>query len=418
MAEISALRQALVDKVKADGHIRSPRIERAFREVPRDLFLPGVAVEEVYRDRYIITKTVAGEAVSSSSQPQIMAVMLEQLGLEPGHRVLEIGAGTGYNAALIAHIVGETGDVTTVDIDQDIVDEARTHLAAAGFDRVRVICRDGGFGYSEAAPYDRIILTVGAGDVAPAWREQLKRGGRLVLPLMVGGAQKSVAFEPGDRHLVSVSVKECLFIPLRGAFAPAVTRLPLGPASGLSLWVRDPGQVNTEAAYALLTGPPRDTPAAVRLTPPEVYGGLIPWMALHEPGVFCWFEAEGPSADGSAVPYLFALAGKYCSSAGLFEEHGACFLMRPPCDASPAEQAANPPAFDLFVRGFGDDEALVRRLLDEVQAWNAAGRPGTEGLRIRAYPTDVDYHAAAGEIVVPNRWTCLVLDWSGDAPPA
>src|SRR2546425_11884958 len=114
---------------------------------------------------------IDGEAVSSSSQPEIMATMLEQLGLEPGLRVLEIGAGTGYNAALMAHVVGETGTLTSMDIDDDIVDGARAHLDAAGQSRVRVVLGEGGLGYPAGAPYDRIILTVGAWDVA-------RRGGR------------------------------------------------------------------------------------------------------------------------------------------------------------------------------------------------------------------------------------------------
>src|SRR5581483_5459570 len=112
-----------------------------------------------------------------------MAIMLEQLQLKPGLRVLEIGAGTGYNAALMAHIVGETGQVITIDIDEDIVYNARLHLVTAGFERVQVICADGGAGYAHAAPYDRIILTVGASDITPAWRDQMKPNGRLLLPL-------------------------------------------------------------------------------------------------------------------------------------------------------------------------------------------------------------------------------------------
>ena len=88
--------------------------------------------EEVYRDQAIVTKRVDGVSVSSSSQPAIMAVMLEQLAVQPGQRVLEIGAGTGYNAALLAHLVGPTGQVITVDIDAGIVEEP----AASGRRRV------------------------------------------------------------------------------------------------------------------------------------------------------------------------------------------------------------------------------------------------------------------------------------------
>jgi protein-L-isoaspartate(D-aspartate) O-methyltransferase len=99
------------------------------------------------------------------------------------------------------------------------------------------------------APYDRIILTVGAWDVAPAWRDQLGRGGRLVLPLMIGGSQKSVAFERDADQLTSVSVTECVFMPLRGAFAAPLSRVGLGPAPGLNLHTRDPDRVDPVAAH-------------------------------------------------------------------------------------------------------------------------------------------------------------------------
>src|SRR5262245_20506986 len=111
-----------------------------------------------------------GEVVSSSSQPEIMAIMLEQLDVRPGHRVLEIGAGTGYNAALLAHLVGGTGRVTAVDIDGDIVAAARVHLAAAGISGGQLVCADGWACVPEDGPYDRIVLTVGAHDISPAWR--------------------------------------------------------------------------------------------------------------------------------------------------------------------------------------------------------------------------------------------------------
>ena len=162
-----ALNQALIERLKQTGAIQSNRVETAFRSVPRHIFLP-MPLEKVYQDEAIITKRLDGQAISSSSQPAIMAVMLEQLDLEPGHRVLEIGAGTGYNAALMAKLVGETGQVITVDIDEDTVENARQHLATAS--AVQVICADGWFGYPAAAPYDRIILIVGAWDIASAWR--------------------------------------------------------------------------------------------------------------------------------------------------------------------------------------------------------------------------------------------------------
>ena len=145
------LHQAFVDQLKSKGVLTVQGIEAAFRAVPRHLFLPDVEPEKVYCDDAIVTKYADGMVISSSSQPSLMAIMLEQLQLEPGHRVLEIGAGTGYNAALMAHVVGTSGQVVTIDIDEDIVENARAHLAAAGFDVVQVICADGGLGYPACA---------------------------------------------------------------------------------------------------------------------------------------------------------------------------------------------------------------------------------------------------------------------------
>jgi protein-L-isoaspartate(D-aspartate) O-methyltransferase len=395
-----ALHQALIDHLKREGMIRSPHVEAAFRAVPRHLFLPEVPLAQVYSDEAIPTKHLDGRAVSSSSQPAIMAIMLEQLALAPGHRVMEIGAGTGYNAALMAHLVGETGHVVTVDIDDDLASRAREHLLAAGFDRVQVVCRDGGFGYPEEAPYDRIILTVGSGDIAPAWHEQLAPEGRLVLPLSLRGPQASVAFEPVDGHLASVSVQDCGFMMLRGAFAIRQADEQLGPEPGLYLSAPDAGPVDLEAAYHWLTGPSHDGPAMTRVHPGEAFGGLRLWLALREPG-FCDLHAMGEMADRGLVPCLAEWPGqwKLCSTCGLLTETGLCVFAR----AEPSPRTV--------IRGFGPNRTLAPYLADQVLAWDAAGRPSSEKLRIRAYPAGSEYAPAASDIVVRKPATQLVLDW-------
>src|SRR5262245_51256039 len=192
-AEAAALRGALVERLCAHGAVRSAAVERALRTVPRQLFLPGVALAQAYADVAIPTHWERGAAVSSASQPTMVAIMLEQLDLQQGMRALEIGAGTGYNAALLAELVGTEGSVTTVDIDPVIAEEARARLWSAGYERVRVLAEDGAEGAPDFAPYDRVILTVGAADISPAWVGQLVEGGLLVLPLRLGGAEASVA---------------------------------------------------------------------------------------------------------------------------------------------------------------------------------------------------------------------------------
>lgn len=141
------LRRGLVRDLGRRSLIRSEAVRDAFLAVPRELFLREFAAREglaaVYRDEAIPTKFDGnGFAISSSSQPAIMAEMLEQLTLEPGMHVLEIGAGTGYNAALLAHIVGKKGSVTAVEVDRQIARSARAALRESGY-RVRVVTGDG-----------------------------------------------------------------------------------------------------------------------------------------------------------------------------------------------------------------------------------------------------------------------------------
>lgn len=147
--------------------------------MPRHVFLPGVAPGEVYADEAVVTKWESdGRPISSSSQPAVMAIMLEQLGVESGQRVLEIGAGTGFNAAVLAHLVGEVGAVTTIDVDKDLVAQARRNLDTAGLTRVDVVCADGADGWAESAPYDRIMLTAGSEDLARhGWSSSPRAGG-------------------------------------------------------------------------------------------------------------------------------------------------------------------------------------------------------------------------------------------------
>jgi protein-L-isoaspartate(D-aspartate) O-methyltransferase len=179
-----SLRHTLADQLREQGAVHTDRVDAAVRAVPRHLFVPGVPLHEAYTDDIVRTKhDDDGVAISAASQPRIVALMLEQLEVEPGHRVLEIGAGTGYNAALLAHLVGDHGRVTTIDVDDDIVAGARTALAASGYTNINVVLGDGALGNPDGASFDRVIATVGAWDVPPAWLAQMTPDGRLVVPL-------------------------------------------------------------------------------------------------------------------------------------------------------------------------------------------------------------------------------------------
>lgn len=200
-------REALLRELVAAGALTDPAWRAAYEAVPRELFVPSYFVftrngfeqrrgedpdpaarqrwlEGCYEDVPLATRLRDGELVSSSSQPSLMARMLEALEVGDGMTVLEIGTGTGWNAALLAHRLGEYA-VTTVDLDPEITESANRQLAAAGY-RPAVVTGDGARGWPERAPYDRIIATCSLSTVPRAWIEQCAPGGLILAPLATG----------------------------------------------------------------------------------------------------------------------------------------------------------------------------------------------------------------------------------------
>lgn len=201
------LRANLTDQLCAENVVSTPSIEAALRRVPRHHFVPEISLERAYSDEVSYTKSDAdGIPISAASQPRIVAMMLEQLQIQPGQRILEIRAGAGYNAALLTRLVGDDGHITTIDVDADLVDGAREHLAAAGVQNVEVVLGDGATGHRDGAPYDRIIATVGAWQIPDTWLEQLARSGRpprAAAPAAVSAASGSTPHRAGHAtHLV------------------------------------------------------------------------------------------------------------------------------------------------------------------------------------------------------------------------
>ncbi len=400
-----ALRATLVETLRSKGCLGSPAIAEAFAIVPRHLFVPDVSIGEAYRDRSIATKRLPdGEVVSSSSQPEIMAIMLEQLDVRPGQHVLEIGAGTGYNAALLAHLVGPTGRVTTIDIDDDIVAAARRHLNAIGTTTVRVMCADGWAGDVEGAPYDRIVLTVGAHDVSPAWRAQLTPGGRLLLPLSLPAIQASVAFEKRGGVLESVSARGCFFMRLRGAAALSMRQVPVGPEPAPVVWPRGMHTVDGGAIHRLLQAPADQLSTTLVVPVGDLYDGLVAFLGLYEP-TSAWFSAQGKAVATGLVPSLFDGNDEAASTFGFFEPDGVALLVRAATTPGPANGSVS-----IGVRVHGDPD-VGERLWAATLAWNEAGRPSLARLRVRAYPIEYPYAPRAGEIVLMRPCTRLVLDW-------
>jgi protein-L-isoaspartate O-methyltransferase len=199
------LRRAMVDAVKAKGYLSEPAWEAAFREVPRHLFVPRVIgdwpgasstelpcaadqdrphwLEVVYSDRVLMVVD-EDDRRSSSSTPSAMARFLDLLDVGNGTSVLEIGTGTGYNAALLCARLGAER-VTSIDIDAELVQAAEAALANCGY-RPTLAVADGALGYPLRAPYDRIIATCSVARIPSAWAAQLRPDGVMVTPLASG----------------------------------------------------------------------------------------------------------------------------------------------------------------------------------------------------------------------------------------
>lgn len=284
-AEADAAHQALVRDIVAQGGLTDPAWRAAFEQVPRHLFVPYYYVHGsrgyerlwgedpdpvrrrrwlrgVYGDEPLATRMRDGELISSSSQPSLMALMLDALDVRDGHTVLEIGTGPGYNAALLSHRLGAPA-VTSVDLDPEITDAARSHLAAAGY-RPTVVTGDGARGSPQQAPYDRIIATCTLPSVPPAWPEQSSPGARILAPVATGLVSLEVrATAHGRRAEGHFLHTPAYFVPLRGAsplpgpvarsggvprraignelfrFLLTLTAGSLDPHEALSLWERE-----------------------------------------------------------------------------------------------------------------------------------------------------------------------------------
>ncbi|MFE2675356.1 protein-L-isoaspartate O-methyltransferase family protein [Streptomyces hygroscopicus] len=191
---------ALAADLRTKGAIRSDTVAHAIEAVPRHLFInghyaaghhtpvdPAEPTDELldlaYADRGIMTHTPADDAggFSSTSQPSIVAKMLEAARPRPGMRVLEVGAGTGWNAALIAHVTG--AETHTVEASPLVAEEAREALARTGAQGVTVHTGDGYLGYPNGGPYDLIMVTCGIAGISPAWLDQLSPTGAILAPL-------------------------------------------------------------------------------------------------------------------------------------------------------------------------------------------------------------------------------------------
>ncbi|HEX9035984.1 MAG TPA: rRNA adenine N-6-methyltransferase family protein [Ktedonobacterales bacterium] len=351
-AEASRLRGEMVERLRASGAIHDPAVAEAMLSVPRHLFLPRSTLLEAYENVAVATRWEQGAAVSSVSQPEIVAMMLEQLHLTPGMRVLEIGAGAGYNAALLAELVGPNGSVTTIELDPELAAEAATHLAAAGYSpaRARVIAGDGWIGWAPGAPWDRIEATVGVWDISPHWVEQLGEYGLLLAPLWLGVTDVSVALRKRAGALVSESWALCGFVRLRGDGAGQPPTIAIGGRRSVS----GPGaEALAERVRVALSLPAR----RVRWERPG--SGFIPSLALMAGGMLTIWQSRPAGWGRPRGRYALYREGEDGPSLVVFPERPSSFLV------------FGGRAAELFVR----EQAQRRQDLLAPSSWRLEVRP-------------------------------------------
>jgi protein-L-isoaspartate(D-aspartate) O-methyltransferase len=274
------------------------------------------------------------QATSSLSAPIIVALMLAELHLRPGLRVLEIGTGSGYHAVLMATLVGDPALVTTLDIDQSVISDTVPRLRRLGFDAMTVRCTDGASGAPDRAPFDRVVATVGCADISPAWTAQLAPGGEMLLPLEHGQLHPRVrihrAPEPIGRF-----VGQSGFIPIRGVQGTA--RLWQGSAP-----LTETGTVEDLPDVLLEALPPGD-PSESRLAP-----------AMWDFGTY------------------LAIRDRRATGAGLIE-HDSGVMIR---------------EGRLVVAG-AHGASLRARMLEIAADWSALGSPGLHRYAMRFMPLSV-----------------------------
>ncbi len=394
-------RTRLADSLRA-GWRASASVSEAFQAVPRHVFVCAEPAELAYEDTAIVIKSDAGGLpVSASTRPALMAIMLGQLGLAPGQRVLEIGTGSGYNAALITVITAPRGKVVSLDIDLELVERARSSLAAAGFSEVEVRCADGGYGDPAGAPFDRVIVTAGVWDIAPAWFEQLADDGRLVLPLSVRGIELSVGLQRAGAGWHSTSACRCGFVRMLGAFAGPQAALRLEGKEPMIGVVSDGAAADVRAVHAALAGRATDLPTGLVVTDHSELGDLDLWLTVTEPRLDR-LTVLSPVTGRVTTQPLLPLGG-LLSDATAPERIGIATLL-------PGTGAGH--GVEVAVRGYGPcGEALAEHLAARALWWHELGRPGAADVQLNVYPGGVDAQLAPGMLMLDRPSASIAVGW-------
>jgi len=206
------MRIKLVEMLKLEGRIKTKKVEKAFLEIPRENFVP----DEIKKYAYADTPLQIGNGQTISA-PHMVAIMVEELDIKMGQKILEIGAGSGYHAAIVSKLVGKKGHIYTIERFSSLADVSKKNLEKTGITNVTVVTGDGSEGLPKYAPYDRIYVTCAAPDVPKPLIEQLKDGGKLMIP--VGRTICSLELiEKKEGKLNYYDLGGCAFVPLVGKY--------------------------------------------------------------------------------------------------------------------------------------------------------------------------------------------------------
>lgn len=399
--QAAQLREQLVRNLIDRGTVRNPRIAAALTAVERHLFVPDATLADAYADDAVAVKrTDDGTVISAASQPTIVAAMLEQLDPQPGEKILEAGAATGYNAALLGHLVAPGGHVYTLDVDDDLIEGAKQHLAAAGADNVTAVLGDGAAGLPDLAPFDRIIFTVGAGDVPPAILDQLALEGRLLIPLRIrGGVSRALAFERDGDAWVSVSSEMATFMPLRKGIADDERVItPLTADAAVTLHTYAEQDIDPAAIATVLDHPEFEVFTGVTFRKGSTWEWLNLWLTCALPHGICRMTATGPLVESGRLRPQFP----WGAMAAVDRDSIAYLTLREGRDQDGR-------FWDAGVIGRGPHAAeLAEQTAAQIHAWADGHRDTTPTIRLA---TGAAREKLTGRFVLNKPHTRLALDW-------
>ena len=204
-------KEQLMEHWASSGIIKDKNVIDAFKKVPRELFVAEDRTEEAYGDYPL--SIGKGQTIS---QPTTVMIMTQALELKEGDKVLEVGAGSGYQAAIIANIVGDNGKVISTEIVDELVESAKINIKKLKLKNVKIIKHDGSKGYAKEAPYDKIIITAACPKIPSPLIRQLKEGGIIVAPVGDMNEQEMIKGRKINGKLIEENLGDFMFVPLKG----------------------------------------------------------------------------------------------------------------------------------------------------------------------------------------------------------